>query len=120
MPKGNMQEAALEYVRKYRDVKYYETIFELIARQYEIAKVDEAKQGAIIQIVDRATVPDHRSFPSKLIFTLVGIFLGFFIGVAYTLAKEGIVRLSNNPSESERIRTLRESFSSSHRQKGAI
>lgn len=118
IPKGNMQEAALEYVRRYRDVKYYETIFELIARQYEIAKVDEAKQGAIIQIVDHATVPDHRSFPSKLIFTLVGIFLGLFIGITYVLAKEGLVRLSHNPAESERIQALREAFPSRGRQKG--
>jgi uncharacterized protein involved in exopolysaccharide biosynthesis len=118
IPKGNMQEAALEYVRRYRDVKYYETIFELIARQYEIAKVDEAKQGAIIQIVDHATVPDHRSFPSKLIFTLVGIFLGLFIGITYVLAKEGLVRLAHNPAESERIQALREAFPSRGRQKG--
>lgn len=118
IPKGNMQEATLEYVRRYRDVKYYETIFDLMARQYEIAKVDEARQGATIQIVDHANVPDHRSFPSKLIFTLIGIFVGFFIGIAYALAKEGIARLSNNPSEGERIRALREAFPSRHRQKG--
>lgn len=118
IPKGNMQEATLEYVRRYRDVKYYETIFDLLARQYEIAKVDEARQGAIIQVVDHANVPDHRSFPSKLIFTLVGIFLGFFLGLASTLAKEGIVRLSNNPAESERVKALRDSFSFRDRQKG--
>jgi tyrosine-protein kinase Etk/Wzc len=118
LPKGNMQEAALEYVRRYRDVKYYETIFDLIARQYEIAKVDEAKQGAIIQVVDHATVPDHRSFPSKLIFTAVGIFLGLFIGVAYTLAKEGLLRLERNPSETERIQALRAAFAPARRQKG--
>lgn len=120
MPKGNMQEAALEYVRRYRDVKYYETIFDLIARQYEIAKVDEAKQGAIIQVVDHATVPDHRSFPSKLIFTLIGLSLGFFFGVAYTLAKEGLLRLERNPSERERIQALRESFPSKRGQKGTV
>jgi uncharacterized protein involved in exopolysaccharide biosynthesis len=120
LPKGNMQEAALEYVRRYRDVKYYETIFDLIARQYEIAKVDEAKQGAIIQVVDHATVPDHRSFPSKLIFTAVGIFLGLFIGVAYTLAKEGLLRLERNPSETERIQALRAAFAPRQRRKDVI
>ncbi|MGH9597904.1 MAG: GumC family protein, partial [Edaphobacter sp.] len=45
VPKGNMQEAGIEYVRKLRDVKYYETIFDLLARQYEVAKVDEAREG---------------------------------------------------------------------------
>lgn len=65
VPKGNMQEAGIEYVRKLRDVKYYETIFDLLARQYEVAKVDEARQGAIIQVVDRAVVPDRRSSPAN-------------------------------------------------------
>ena len=51
-------------MRKLRDVKYYETIFEILARQFEVAKLDEAKQGAIIQVVDAAIPPDKRSFPS--------------------------------------------------------
>ena len=54
VPKGNMQEAGIEYIRKLRDVKYFETIFDLLARQYEIAKVDEARQGAVVQVVDQS------------------------------------------------------------------
>jgi len=48
IPKGNMQESGIEYVRRLRDVKYFETVFELLARQYEVAKVDEARQGAVV------------------------------------------------------------------------
>ena len=44
VPKGKVPEAGLEYVRKLRDVKYYETIFDILARQFEIAKLDEAKR----------------------------------------------------------------------------
>jgi uncharacterized protein involved in exopolysaccharide biosynthesis len=105
-----MQESGLEYVRKYRDVKYYETIFELIARQYEIAKVDEAKQGSIIQVVDRAVVPDHKSFPSKLIFILAGGFLGLFFGVVWIFTREGIRRIATNPQERERVEMLKNLF----------
>ena len=54
VPKGQVPEAGLEYVRKLRDVKYYETIFDILARQFEIAKLDEAKQGAVVQVVDAA------------------------------------------------------------------
>jgi tyrosine-protein kinase Etk/Wzc len=108
IPKGSMQESGLEYVRKYRDVKYYETIFDLLARQYEVAKVDEAKQGSIIQVVDRAIVPDHRSFPSKLLFTLGGGFLGLFFGTLWVFFKEGVRRISSNPQEQERVNTLKE------------
>lgn len=107
LPKGNMQEVSLEYVRRFRDVKYYETIFELLARQYEIAKVDEAKQGSIIQVVDRAVVPDHRSFPSKLIFTVVGGFLGFFFSTIWVFTRASLKHVADNPEEKERIETIK-------------
>jgi len=48
VPKGQVPEASLEYVRKLRDVKYNETIFDILARQFEVAKLDEAKQGALV------------------------------------------------------------------------
>jgi uncharacterized protein involved in exopolysaccharide biosynthesis len=111
LPKGNMQEVSLEYVRKYRDVKYYETIFELLARQYELAKVDEAKQGAIVQVIDQAIVPDHHSFPQRTLFVLVATFLGLLLGIARAFTKEGLKRLSDNPAERERLDTLKQLLS---------
>ena len=60
-PKGKMTQVGLDYVRALREVKYRETIQELMARQYEIACVDEARQGTQLQIVDPAGVPDRPS-----------------------------------------------------------
>jgi uncharacterized protein involved in exopolysaccharide biosynthesis len=62
---GKVPEAGLEYVRKMRDVKYCETIFELLARQYEAAKLDEAKSAAVIQVLDTAIEPDRQSSPKR-------------------------------------------------------
>jgi uncharacterized protein involved in exopolysaccharide biosynthesis len=107
IPKGNAQEAGIEYIRKLRDVKYFETIFDLLARQYEIAKVDEARQGATVQIVDRAIVPDRRSSPKRTLIVLGAVVLGLFFGVAWAFAKEGLTRLSNNPEEHSRLETLK-------------
>jgi uncharacterized protein involved in exopolysaccharide biosynthesis len=53
------------YVSKYRDFKYEESLFELFARQYELARADEARDGVLIQVVDRATPPERRSKPSR-------------------------------------------------------
>jgi len=64
VPKGRVPEAGLEYVRKLRDVKYNEAIFDILARQFELAKLDEAKEGALIQVVDPAVPPDKKSFPN--------------------------------------------------------
>jgi tyrosine-protein kinase Etk/Wzc len=107
VPKGNMQEAGIEYIRKLRDVKYFETIFDLLARQYEVAKVDEARQGAVVQIVDRAVVPDKKSSPKRTLIVLGSVLLGLFFGVVWAFSKEGLIRLSNNPAEHTRMEELR-------------
>jgi tyrosine-protein kinase Etk/Wzc len=107
IPKGNVQEAGIEYIRKLRDVKYFETIFDLLARQYEVAKVDEARQGAVVQVVDRAIIPDRKSSPQRTLIVLGAAVLGLFFGVVWAFSREGLTRLSNNPAEHSRMETLR-------------
>jgi len=107
IPKGNMQEAGIEYIRKLRDVKYFETIFDLLARQYEVAKVDEARQGAVVQVVDRAVVPDRKSFPPRSLIVLGAAVLGLIFGTVWAFSKEGLRRLSNNPAEQARMEELK-------------
>ncbi len=63
--RGRIPESGLEYVRKFREVKYHETVFELLAKQYEIAKLDEAREGAVLQVMDKAVPPEKRSFPKR-------------------------------------------------------
>jgi len=108
VPKGNLQGAGIEYVRKLRDVKYYETIFDLLARQYEIAKVDEARQGSTVQVVDRAIIPDRRSSPQRILIVLGATVFGLLVGISWTFAKEGLIWLSSNPSEQARLETLKQ------------
>lgn len=117
IPKGNMQEAGIEYIRKLRDVKYFETIFDLLARQYEAAKVDEARQGAIVQVVDRAVVPDRKSFPQRTLIVLGAAVLGSIFGVAWAFSREGLRRLSNNPAEQARMEELKGLISSEKKEK---
>jgi uncharacterized protein involved in exopolysaccharide biosynthesis len=116
IPKGSIQESSLEYIRKLRDVKYFETIFDLLARQYEVAKVDEARQGAVVQIVDRAIVPDHRSFPQRILIVLGAVFLGLFAGIGWVLAVEALKRLSDDPAEHSRLESLAEMISHKKKQ----
>jgi uncharacterized protein involved in exopolysaccharide biosynthesis len=116
IPKGGMQEAGVEYIRKLRDVKYFETIFDLLARQYEIAKVDEARQGATVQVVDRAIVPDRRSSPKRTLIVLGAAVLGLFFGVVWAFSKEGLTRLSKNPAEQHRLELLKTSISPGNKQ----
>jgi uncharacterized protein involved in exopolysaccharide biosynthesis len=103
---GNVPEAGLQYVRKLRDVKYAETIFELLAKQYEAAKLDEAKTAAIIQVLDPATEPDRKSSPRRVWIVSVALMAGFFASSGYVIAVAACVQMARNPFTQQRIETL--------------
>lgn len=107
---GRLPEAGLDYVRRVRDVKYAETIFELMSKQFEIAKIDEAKDGSIIQVLDKAIVPDKKSKPNRGVIVVSTI---LFIGILTTfwiLAREFLRRMKANPAEARRMRKLTDSL----------
>ncbi len=108
VPTGKLPAVGLEYIRKLRDVKYYETVFEILARQLEAAKLDEAKQGAVIQVVDSAVVPDRKSSPKRSIIVLVSSFVASMCAAMWTLIVELIRRQQRNPEEAEKYRKLRQ------------
>ena len=56
-----------DYVSAYRDFKYQEALFDIFAKQFELAKLDEAREGALIQVLDPATPPELRSKPKRAV-----------------------------------------------------
>jgi tyrosine-protein kinase Etk/Wzc len=111
VPKGRVPEAGLEYVRKLRDVKYYETIFDILARQFEIAKLDEAKQGALIQVVDAAVSPDRRSFPKRGLIVIGATAFGFFVGLLMVLVQSALQRLKSDAETARKLHFFRSALS---------
>jgi uncharacterized protein involved in exopolysaccharide biosynthesis len=110
VPKGNIPEAGIEYIRKLRDVKYYETIMELIAKQFEMAKLDEAREGAIIQVSDVAAPPDKKSSPHRIIIIILAGITAFILAVFWTIITEGYSRVRLDPVCDEKIDALRKTF----------
>lgn len=66
------------YITAYREFKYQEALFDQIARQYEIARIDESRDGGQLQIVDPAQVPERKSKPKRSMF-MIGAFLAAFL-----------------------------------------
>jgi uncharacterized protein involved in exopolysaccharide biosynthesis len=117
-PKGQMTQAGIEYVRKLCDVKYYETIFEILARQFEIAKLDEAKEGALIQVVDPAIPPDKRSSPKRALIVILSTVLGFFIGGFTVFLQAGFHNVKPDPEARNKLANLKSALafrSTAHR-----
>lgn len=103
LPRGNLPEASLEYLRRLRDVKYNETAYGLLAQQLEVAKVDEARQGVLIQVVDPATVPDRKSFPPRLLIIVGSVFLVLVLTSLFLILRESLRVVLRDPWLREKI-----------------
>jgi uncharacterized protein involved in exopolysaccharide biosynthesis len=106
VPQGKLPQVGLDYIRKTREVRYNETLFEILARQFEAAKLDEAREGAVIQVVDRATPPDYKSFPPRLLFLIGGFAAGLFLSTAYFLWRSMLRFLRRSPVWAEKLDAL--------------
>jgi uncharacterized protein involved in exopolysaccharide biosynthesis len=73
-----------DYVGKYRDFKYHETLFEQLARQYELARVDESREGQL-QVVDVAQPPEKKSWPKRGLISLGSTLATFIVLLAWVL-----------------------------------
>ena len=90
-----------------RDVKYHEVIFELLARQYEMAKIDEAKDSAIIQVMDKAIEPDRKSKPKRSMIVLLSTMLAGFAAILLAFLGEAAAKARSDPQQAERLRTMK-------------
>ncbi len=84
-PTAKDPELMLEYVRRDREVKYHEALYEALLRQFESARLDESRSAPFVQIVDRAVVPDTKSEPSRALLTLGFAFLGGGLSIVWVL-----------------------------------
>ena len=107
VPTGKLPETGLEFLRKTREFKYQETLFELLSKQFEIAKIDEAKDASLIQVVDKALVPEQKSKPKRSLIVILATMMAFFIGVLLAFFKEAAARASLDPASAERMSLLR-------------
>ena len=110
MPKGSVPAAGLDYVRKLRDVKYNETIFELLAKQFEMAKIDEARQGSVVQLVDKAIPPDKKSSPKRLLIVACSTIAGFVLAIFWVLFSEALRLARKDPRQREQLNALARSL----------
>lgn len=104
----NRDESSSDYISAYREYKYQETLFELMARQYELARVDESREGALIQVVDPALVPERKSKPKRAIMAIVGTLLSGIFYALWLVIRHRIRRAAAaNPVTAERLAQLR-------------
>jgi len=86
--KAQMPELTMEVERQAREVKFDETLLEILSRQYENARLEEAYTPAI-ELVDPAVIPDEKAWPPRKVFMLLGLVVGGLFGMVYAIVKAG-------------------------------
>ena len=95
------------YLRKQRDVQYHTLIFDLIARQFEAARLDEAKASPVIQVLDPAEPPERKSGPSRGLWTIAFGILGFLFGCVRVVGAYVRSRVEADQGSAHRLNQFR-------------
>jgi len=88
MPSERIPSLGMEYLRRLRQLKYHETLYELLVKQYELAKLDESREAVVIQAIDKAVPPERKAKPKRGIIVIVATLAGFLVSVGFVLFKE--------------------------------
>ena len=110
--------ADTNYIANYRNYKYYETLVELFTKQFEIARVDESREGAVIQVLDAAEPPIKRaSFKRAQQAISASLGVGALL-LIFIFIRHGVHRAAENPEKANRMRKLRVAFDKAIGRKG--
>jgi uncharacterized protein involved in exopolysaccharide biosynthesis len=98
----------VEYYRKMRELKTQEAIFEQLTKQYEVAKINEAKDTSSVQVLDDAVVPLKKSKPRRSLIVILAAVTAFFASIFIVFVQEYFSKLP--PEDAAIIRDIRNSL----------
>lgn len=102
--------AGSDYVTKYREFKYFETLVELFSKQYEIARVDESREGAVIQVVDAAVPPELKSKPQRGLITALAMGASGVTLFLFTIFRQALRSSACDPVTRKKMQQLRSAW----------
>lgn len=100
------KQGGLDNIKILRDVKYYEMLYELLAKQYEIARLDEAKDAPLIQVVDKAVEPEYKAGPNRTRIVIIAGLLGLLTAILWALTSEAM-KSKRHPEYENKLRELK-------------
>ncbi len=106
MTLANVPEAGMEYLRRLRDLKFNETLFQMLLKQYEAARLSEASEPVVVQVVDDAVPPDHKAKPSRALIAVLSTMLGFFVGTVWAFLRQALDNMRRDPARREKLVAL--------------
>ncbi len=111
VPLKDLPDAGLEYARLLRDLRFNETLYGLLLKQYEQARMAEANEPTVIQVVDEAIVPDRRVKPKRTLIVVLATVLGGFVSLFGAFVLEFVRSAKADPEGAAKIAALKEALS---------
>lgn len=99
--------ATTDYITRYRDYKYHETLFELLAKQYEVARIDESRERTDLQIVDPAVIPERKSKPKRALIAIITALATGFLLVLYVFVRKALSNASQDSETAAKLSRIR-------------
>ena len=109
-PSGDKVSVEGDYITKYREFKYQETLFELFAKQYELAKVDEAREGAVIQVLDAAQPPEKKAKPKKALIFIIATLASGFALLLFVFVRQALANAGQGEESAKRMEQIKMSW----------
>jgi uncharacterized protein involved in exopolysaccharide biosynthesis len=97
----------MDALRKYKSA---EGIYQLIANQFAAASLDEAKDAPLIQVLDKATIPEKKSKPKRALIVILTTLVALFLAVIGAFVRESMSRAEQQPEQAKRLNNLRNAF----------
>ena len=102
----NTPSGSNDYIAKFRDFKYHETLLGIYLRQFELARVDESRDGTVIQVVDAAQPPQRKTRPKKALIAVLTTLMTGFVLLLFVFARHGIRSARDNPASAPKLQRL--------------
>ncbi len=107
VPFRELPEAGMEYLRKLRDFKFNETLYEMLLKQYEAARLAEAQEAMVVQVVDPAVPPELKYKPKRKLMVAIAGVLGLFLSIFLAFFLEFLHNASNDPERAVKMAQLK-------------
>lgn len=106
-----LPDVGTEYVRKLRDLRFAETLYAMLLKQYEDARMREASNPTILQVIDPAVAPEQRIKPNRKLMVVLATVLGFFVSIFAAFVREFARNASADPDRAHKMTELKTALS---------
>jgi len=107
---SDIPKAETSYVHAAKELQYQQVIYDMLLRQYEAAYLDEAKEAAVIQVVEPAIEADQKTSPKRALILIISTILGGILGCALVAMKLWSQNIQADPGNSQKLQELKKAL----------